>query len=170
MTYQADFDNKIIFQVFNLKNEKKCILLSKTDTLSEVYNKIATTLISLEDGGTTYKPPIRPDTKGIQLQDIYTCCCNQKRPKFKLYTHFKTGDKLFCIPNKSGKTIGDFIVNNEEYFVDCVHMRTIHPLYQIYIVEDSMKQKWKESTKSETRAPYVMYNQISRLFSCFGTK
>jgi hypothetical protein len=142
-----EFNKLIIFQAHSLNGNNKCIVISKTNTLSELYNKITEI--------------------GYLFADASKNSVKKSTQKVNIYAIMQNEDKLICIPNKGDVTIGDFIKQNNKYFQDCTHMRTIHPLYKIYIIEGSIREQWRKANGVKTSTE-IMYDGFQRLLKCFS--
>jgi hypothetical protein len=157
-----EFENMIIFQAYDGSNNTRCIMISKNNTTTQLYSELDKILFPRKRHhiNSIYNPDLNYNYNNALMNDQ-----SEKKP-YKLYALSFTLNKTLYIPNKCNINIGEFIRKNSRYFMTSTNVRTIHPLYKIYIIDESVEKMW-HSSKNKSLSD-VCYEKFQRLTSCFG--
>jgi hypothetical protein len=163
---QLDFQNKILFRAHVMNKKSRCFIISNTNTTSELYDKIDEQFFpvtNFEDKDKN-KPIIIGYHENPYYDEERTIEMNN-RIKYKIYSYNQTTDKYITFPNSNKITIEQFIVKNNKYFEECKEIKTIHPIYKIYIIDDTLRKFWYDFMYVKPKSMVV--EQFQRLTNCF---
>jgi hypothetical protein len=144
----------ILFQIYSGKPSPVCISMPQTASLTDLYQKVDSTLFSNKYSSFDERKPEK---------NFYGLSSNKTKNIHCIFARSERTSKTLIIPNSDKINIVDFIDNNQGVFEDYSQIPQLHNLYRIYVIDKDDYEKYKEPSTTET-----FFKNVGKLIKCFG--
>jgi hypothetical protein len=155
--------NCLVFQInYNsqyIQNRPFCISLKKTNTLTDIYQKLENLLFPPLYSEFCYKNPDK--TTSI---DIFS---RTNKNIHSLFVQHECTNKFLIIPNSNKMDIVTFMFNNQEYFQNIAKLPRLYNLFKIHVLDEETYRRFEEENFNNSIIGSAM-TRIKKYTKCFA--
>ena len=144
----------ILFQIYSGKPSPVCISMPQTASLTDLYQKVDSTLFSNKHSSFDGRKPEK---------NFYGLSSNKTKNIHCIFARSEKINKFLTIPNSDRINIVDFMDSKPGFFEDYSQIPQLHNLYRIYVIDNDDYEKYKEPSTRD-----IFFKTVGKLTKCFG--